>query len=330
MPAQRKPKTQKTKIDTLYAEWKKATEAVKKASGQFGQLYRRDGLSVKSIQLYVKFWLTNSCHQRLCDVIQNYPEVVPFPELVQDPAFPAVVREMANRRGEWPVEAVPAFKDYLYHRQYRVPEEERTAVIHVLHHLSKQDDFSFSGYRGLILTHGASSLCRRLIEDEGQREHIGKKDYDLMISRFKKMRYNDGRIHPLETLAAAKGIPPHVVKDIVEALVDDGLFQTACRIVNSSGRDDLLPVLEERALGFTDLYYIREFLKDCPRADKTKFREVVRKMIMPDPEDMIDAILDGSKPHRHDYHSMMMFGPPPFGPPPWMCGRHPYIGRDER
>lgn len=314
MPAQRKPRVRKTKIDTLYAEWRKATEAVEKVAGRFGQQYKNKGLSVKDIQLYVKFWLADSCHQRLCDVVVDYPEAAPFLRLVHDPVFSAIVLEMANRREEWPTEAVPAFKDYLYRRQCRVPEKERTAVVRVLYHLSKQDGFSFSGYRGLIFTHGGPSLCRRLIEDERQREHIAKKDYDFMVDRFKKSK--DYQLHPLEILAAAKGIPSRVVKDIVEVLIEVGLFRTACRVVNNSCRDDLLPVLEEEALKFTDLYEMRKFFEECPKADKKKFREVVRKMITPDPEDMIDAFLDGSEHDCHSIGRMMVFGSHP-----WMSSR---------
>ena len=308
--------TKVTKIDSSFAAWGETVQAVEKAADQFVRQYKRSGLSAKSVELFVEFWVANSRHSELCDAIMHYSNAIPFPKIVHGPVFPAVVREMSHRRREWPAGAIPAFEEYLKHRPCRVSSGERTAITHVLHRLSKQEDFNFSLYREQILLYGTVKLCRRLIEDDRRRD-LERDDYTRLIDRFKDGKVDDHNCHPLEVLAGAKGLPSYVVGRVVKELLGSGLFRGACRVVNKAERNDLLPILEDKALKFTDLHDLREFFKSCPRANKERFREVVRKMLMPDPEDMVDAVLDGSHHHSpHLFYRMMMHGPPPWS----ICG----------
>jgi hypothetical protein len=304
-------------VSTLYSEWEKVSKETKELERQLGQRYTYQKMRPVEVALLCQLWMKTREKRRLADAAIHYPETFPFEELVHTPVFEAVVREMARCNRSWPDEAIPALKKYM--GEQRCHPIDRTVLQHVLHRLSREDDFDLKRYHREIVSHGTASMCKRLIEDEERRRRLEGEDYHRMVERFRKRKpdYNDR--HPLVILASADGIPSGVVEKIVNALLVDDYFRSACKVVIKAKRSDLIPLLEERVLRSTSLHDIRDFLRDFPDADKDKFRDVVRKLIMPDPDEIIDAFLHRRSPPmgRHPAEMMIMAGPPPW----WYGGR---------
>jgi len=291
----------------LYAEWEKAQKEAQ-ALGRLLNQKVNSKLSVADGKLLFQFWMATKDSEQIARAVARNPAQVDFTALVDSELFDSVVRFTANWRTEWPKEAVPAFKRYLgscHHRSY--------VVQHVLHRLAQEEDFKLCQHRHKIVQHGTLKLCCRLIEDEEENKHLQEEDWSRLVARFKDAKPDYENRHPLATLVKAKGVPDWVVDGAVTTFLEDGHFHPACSVVKSTKRDDLIPQLEEQALQFKDLYKIQDFLKEFPQADKEKFRDIVRKMLVPDPEDMIEAFLNGRGSRRDMMIAM-------YGPGPFICG----------
>jgi len=202
-------------------------------------------------------------------------------------------------------------------------EGEDKIIASVLHSLSKSKDFSLKYNRDWILGHGYIGLVKRLVEDPDRRKHLKDRDYDALIKRFTKGPGYDE--HPLVVLATASGFPELIVNKIVRVLLEKNNVHDAYEIVSRLKRGDMMVMLEDYTLANGDLSDIRSFLKKFPNANKERFREAVRRLITPDPEEIIDAFLDG-RGFRREMMLGMMGGPFVCGPigfhrgmrPPWM------------
>lgn len=281
-------------ISTLYAEWEKTSEEAKKLAEELGRRYKSSGMRATEVTMLTAVWVALKYARRLADAIVHYPKAVDYEHLIQSSVFDDVVSEMANCRRGWPSEALPALKKWTHQGYHGHPAYVHQ---HVLHRLAQEKDFKVPDYRGKVKKYGTASLCARLIDEDRTIEHYDIKE---MIERFKGEKQSHST-HPLVTLAQAKKFPSRMVEPVVRTLLEVKQFWSACEVVKNAGRDDLLPVLEDYAMDM-ELYDIQRFLKDFPQANKEKFREVVRKLITPDPEEMIDAFLHGG---RHSRRAMM-------------------------
>lgn len=290
-------------VSTLFKEWKKAEEAATKAAFVLDQRYKRREMKSSEVQLLVEFWLsTKNNHRRVAkvarvaDAIFSYPQFIDYQKITNSSYFEAIVKGV----NYWPDEALPALKRYLTAKS----NPDVDVVRRILNRLSKCEDFEPDAYSELIRKYGSATLVKRLL-DQKSKDYIEFHADNLLrplLQRFAKDKPDYEGNHPLCIIARAKNLPTIFVTKIVQFLLANNWFYPACKLVREDERYDLIPLLEEVVLESRDLHKIRIFLRDFPRANKDRFRGVVRKLLVPDPNDLTDAFLEGRYPMMHPYY----------------------------
>jgi hypothetical protein len=316
------PKKTRTETTvTLYHEWEAAVKKEQQLAIKFKDRYHcRGKFGEEEVGLFFKFWIARRDVKRLADAVRDYPDFAPYEDIYKAGLIGGLLCQTRNNypRWRWPAKSLTFLGQYLHDQK-----PDPRAAAWALDRLSQEEDFTPGKFHRAIVEYGTGSLCAKLIDYKKNGLH--DEDYKKIIKRFMEKDpahyYND---HPLENLVKAKNLPDWVLTRIVTMLLEAGQFSWACRVAKRSGREQLVLVpLEQAALKVNDLHDLRRFFKDFPQVDKSKFRDVVRKLLVPDPDEIVDAYLNGLHT-AYDRQAMMMalYGPMMLcGPPPWVRSR---------
>jgi hypothetical protein len=313
-------------IATLHKEWEQAQKNTDQLRKDLDSKYKRRGLKPVEVVTLLSVWMLSDCVSKVdgtrCTItraIADYPDSIPhdvWVQLTRAPAFPAVVGEMSRCRQEFPASATKAFKKYLSER-YCDPDNDAVLPV-VLSHVfnmareaenkDKEIESFFNNYRQMVVKYGYLSMVVKYLVHRHKTENpVGEDVWKRLIDRFSSNKAQRDT-HPLVHLASAEGTPAVIIDDIVRKLLSSGDFWAACKLVQKKKRDDLIPLLEGDAERL-DLYRLQDFLRMFPKADRERFREIVRKQLTPDPEEIIEAFLSGRDHMSRSEMMHAMYGP---------------------
>jgi hypothetical protein len=306
----RTTKRAKKNVKELRTAHKRAKTILDEARQALDCSYEREGMTQNDLGILVGVWLeepSQMAAMNIVDAMRHYPEILPYSvEFRRAPAFPFVVKELIRCRMEWPKAARTMLLGWLYHRHPDLHDhpDDGPIATHVLANLSRWEEFDFIYYRRWIVQHGSVGTVTRMLSHEKARKEMRDDDYGYIIKRFSAESSYRFYSHRLIDLAKAPGLPSHIASIIVDKLIEKATYHEACDVVKFLDRPDLLVKLEDYTLTL-DLHGISGFLHEFPHANKEKFREVVRKLLTPDPEDIVNDFLNGNDA-KQGPHGMTM------------------------
>jgi hypothetical protein len=319
--------------DALYKEWRgKATE-LQALEEKITRAFPREGLSDDLVGKILEVSLANKNMCAIQYLVHDYPVAAVLKPLFDDREKLLRVHcsvsdfiHPAAGRGQWPKEALPyarKFVDAFLH-QVNPPKEIRSLLNYFLIWVSQLDpEFTLDGFGSFATKYGSASLGLLLIQRnkfDYIQNYAPHEDLEDWVRRTVKEGRPSTKYEPssIVRFAQSKDLPPKLKDIIIDVLLEmPSQLSELCAVVKATGSQ---PADVERLAAAVarseDLRLIKEFLRDFPTVDKQQFRDVVRKLLVPDPEQLVDAYMRCDERAMHKY----LWGP--FGV--FMTGRGPW------